>query len=116
MADSGFSHWGMFRREMTDRRVHRRRLLQLLGVRTAAALAGCDYPRHRDMTFSGVNVTEGSEDEYITEVTPMKSNSDGTDQWQTFHNVMVIGYAESGDRGGVESWGPRVSGLPGIDT
>lgn len=81
---------------MIDQQVNRRRLIQAAGVVIAVSTAGCDYPRHRDLTFSGVNVTEGSEDEYITEVTPKKSSSDDTDQWQTFHNVTVIGYAESG--------------------
>lgn len=72
-------------------------MLHLAAATTLGAIAGCyDYPRHRDLIFSGVRKVGRSGDAYVYEVTPKKSNSGGSDQWETFHDVTLIGYDESG--------------------
>lgn len=55
----------MFRREMTDQRVHRRQLIQLFGVGAAAALAGCDYPKNRFIGLRDIGVEEKRSNETV---------------------------------------------------
>lgn len=69
-----------------------------MGATAATVLfAGCDYPRHRSLSFSSVQIQRSS-GEYVAEVVPKMSWSAEDESWATFHNVTLIGYDEHGNQ------------------
>lgn len=64
------------------------------------AVAGCpgDFPKHRDLIVGGVERDNNTGEPYRFKITPETSISGGTDEWQTFHNVTLLGYSVSGER------------------
>lgn len=83
---------------MTD--FTRRSILKGGGAIASLAIAGCpgDFPKHRDLMIGGVERINDTFDPYRFRITPEKSISGGTDEWQTFHNVTLLGYFNSGEQ------------------
>lgn len=81
---------------------NRRKILCSLGGLIPLGLAGCygasDYPRHRHLGFDGIEVIEQSDSTYVVQVTPSMSWAAESEEWATFHEVVLSGFSESGKR------------------
>lgn len=86
----------MSHREMIDLR--RRKFLRTGCAVSAGLVAGCgaaDYPKGRALLFGGINASENPDGSYRVRINPRKSNTGGSDEWETFHNVTLLGYSDN---------------------
>ena len=83
---------------MTETPFTRRRLLATSGTVLLGSLAGCgDYPRNRSLTTVVLALTDVSSDGYRVKLKISKDATTGTQTWETFHDVHLVGYAHSGE-------------------
>lgn len=81
--------------------VYRRVVLKYTSATLLSTAGGCiswDYPRHRDLRFRSIELEEDTEsDSFTVSVAPMTSFAGGSEEWEVFHDVQLIGYADSGE-------------------
>lgn len=61
------------------------------------SLAGCpgDFPKHRELMFDEVMPINDTDGQYRFRITPIKTSSGESEEWQRFHNVTLVGYSAS---------------------
>lgn len=80
----------------------RRRLLRSTAALLPALIAGCygasDYPRHRSLSLRRISVQEERSIDFDFTLQIVKSaTGEDEEKWNTFHDVRVVGYSESGE-------------------
>lgn len=79
-------------------RITRREALGFAALGASVGMAGCEYPRNRELGFSrGTSVKESANGSVEVSVVPMKSATGNDDEWNTFHEVRLIGYSRERD-------------------
>lgn len=88
----------MYPRVMIEMTLSRRQVVWAISAGISAVSAGCyDYPRSREISFGRISIEEERPDEYVLRLEYVKSATGSSDEWNTFHDVRVVGYSESGE-------------------
>lgn len=77
----------------------RRTFVGTLSVAMYGLLSGCggvEYPRNRSLGFTVVKIIEEQNGTYEMGVEFKKSATGSSDEWNTFHDVRILGYTRSG--------------------
>lgn len=79
---------------------YRRRSFVSTGLITVCVLsAGCmgfDSPRNREVGFSRISFEQDVEGEFEITIRPLKSATGESREWNTFHDVVLLGYSRTG--------------------